>query len=173
MENQITSNTNWYMVLIKGILMILMSLMVFNSPGGALIAYSIYLGIGLMLTGLMILYRGIVLRKDNVHWGWSVFEGMLDLFLGYIIVVNPLVTAAVLPMVIGFWAMFYGILIIIRSFSGTGSMIIKILSGILLIILGNIIMHNPIFAGVTVVIWVGALLMIAGVYNVIISFKLK
>ena len=171
MEKQITSN--WYMVLIKGIIMILLALMVFSSPGGALVAYAIYLGIGLLLTGIVILYQGISSRQENPHWGWLVFEGALDLFLGYIILVNPLVTAAVLPMVIGFWAIFYGILIMIRGFSDTDNKMTKILSGILIIILGNIIMNNPVFAGLTAAIWVATLLLIMGIYNVFISFRLK
>ncbi len=171
MEKQIT--TNWYMVLIKGIIMILLALMVFNSPGGAILTFALYIGIALLFTGIMIIYRGIASRKENTHWGWSVFEGALDLFLGYIILVNPLVTAAVLPMVIGFWAMFYGILIIIRGFSEKDNKTIKILSGIFIIILGNIIMSNPIFAGLTAAIWVAAVLLVTGIYNVIISFSLK
>ncbi len=171
MENQIT--TNWYMVLIKGIIMILLALMVFSSPGGALLAYAVYLGIGLLLTGIIILYRGISSRKENVHWGWLVFEGALDLFLGYIILANPLLTAAVLPMVIGFWAIFYGILILIRGFSDADNKVIKILFGIFIIILGNVIMNNPVFAGLTVVIWVAAILLVAGIYNVIVSFSLR
>ncbi len=171
MDNKFS--TNWYMVLIKGIIMILLALMVFSSPGGALVAYAVYLGIGLLITGIVILYRGISSRQENPHWGWSAFEGALDLFLGYIILTNPLVTAAVLPMVIGFWAMFYGILILIKGFSDADNKIIKILSGIFIIILGNIIMNNPVFAGLTAAIWVAALLLSAGIYNVIISFRLK
>ena len=159
MENQITSN--WYMVLIKGIIMILLAFMVFSSPGGALLAYAVYIGIALFITGFLILFRGISSRKDNTNWGWLVFEGLLDIF------------AAVLPFVFGFWAVFYGILLLIGSFSETENKTMKIISGILLFIIGAMIMRNPIFAGMSLAIWVAVLLLIAGIYNVIISFSLK
>ncbi len=119
------------------------------------------------------IFRGISLRKSNSNWGWTVFEGFLDLFLGYLLMANPLVTAEVLPFLIGFWALFYGIFLIIDSFSGTGNTWIKIFSGIFLIIFGNIIMFNPLFAGLTIAIWVAIMLLVTGIYNVFISFSLK
>ena len=171
MGNQTTSSK--YMVLIKGIIMILLAFLVFASPGGVLMAYVLYLGIGLAITGIIMIYRGFSLKKVNTNWGWTVFEGVLDLFLGYIIMVNPLVTAAILPFLIGFWAMFYGIILFINAFSETSNKMTKILSGIAIIIIGNLIMHNPVFAGMTIAIWVGIILLVVGIYNVIASFSLK
>ncbi len=171
MGKQIT--TNWYMVLMKGIIMILLAIMVLNRPGGALLAFALYIGIGLLFTGGLMIYRGFASKKSNTNWGWSVFEGLLDLFLGYILLANPLLTTEVLPFVLGFWAAFYGILLIIGSFSTTSNKLIKILSGILIIIIGSVIMHNPVFAGLSLAIWVGILLLIAGIFNVIASFGLK
>ena len=171
MENQTSSN--WYMVLLKGIIMILLAILVFSSPGGALLTYSVLIGIGFLVAGIVIIYRGIALRKLNSNWGWTVFEGFLDLFLGYLIIANPLVTATIIPFLLGFWALFYGIYLIIDSFSGDGNMWLKIFSGILIIIFGNIIMFNPLFAGMTIAIWVGIMLLVAGIYNVFISFSLK
>jgi uncharacterized membrane protein HdeD (DUF308 family) len=171
MEDQI--KINWYTVLINGIIMILLALLVFYSPGGALLAYALYLGIGFALAGVIFIFQGISMRKGNTNWGWIVFEGFLDLFLGYILLTNPVVTAAIIPFVVGFWAAFYGIYLIIDSFSGTGSMILKLLSGILVLVLGNVIMFNPIAGGLTIAIWFAVLLMIVGIYNVIISFSIK
>jgi len=171
MENQIKSN--WYMVLIKGIIMILLAFLVFSSPGGALLAYAVYIGIGLLITGFIILYRGISSRKDNTNWGWLVFEGLLDIFLGYVLLANPLVTAAILPFVFGFWAVFYGILLIINSFSEIENKTMKIISGILMVLIGAMIMRNPIFTGMSIAIWIAVLLLIAGIYNVVISFSLN
>lgn len=171
MENKITSN--WYMVLIKGIIMILLATLIFSSPTGALVVFGLYIGIGLFITGIVVLYRGFALRKVSSNWGWTVFEGVLDIFLGYILMANPLVTAEVLPFIFGFWAVFYGILLILNSFSAKDNKMIKILSGILIIIIGNVIMHNPLFAGMTLAIWVAIMLLVAGIYNVIFSFSLK
>ncbi len=153
--------------------MILLAFLVFSSPGGALLTFSLYIGIAFLVTGIFVIFRGISLRKVSSNWGWSVFEGFLDLFLGYVMLSNPLVTAEVFPFIFGFWATFYGIFLIIDSLSGTNNKTAKIISGILIIIFGNIIMFNPLFAGLTLAIWAGVLLLVAGIHNVIISFSLK
>ena len=161
------------MVLIKGIIMILLALLVFNSPGGALLAFALYIGIGLLISGCVILFRGISLRKVDTNWGWSVFEGLIDIFLGYIFLANPLVTAEILPWVFGFWAVFYGVLLVIRSFSEDGNRAMKIIGGLLMVFIGIMIMQNPVFAGMSMAVWVAVLLLIAGIFNVVVSFGIK
>ena len=153
--------------------MILLAIFVLSSPGGALLAFALYIGIAMLFTGFLILFRGIASRKNNSQWGWSAFEGLLDIFLGYVLLANPLVTAAVLPWLFGFWAVFYGILLVIRSFSEDGNKGMKIISGIFIALIGIIIMHNPIFIGLSLAIWVGIMILVAGIYNIIFSFSLK
>jgi len=153
--------------------MILLAMLIFTSPGGALLAFALYIGIGLLLTGIIVIVRGFSLRTSHVKWGWTVFEGFLDLFLGFILLANPLVTAAILPFIIGFWAVFYGMKIFIDAFSETSNKMLRIISGILIVVIGTLIMFNPLFAGLTLAIWAGALLLIVGIYNVIASFSVK
>jgi uncharacterized membrane protein HdeD (DUF308 family) len=170
-ENEL--KVNWLMVLFKGIIMILLAFLVFSSPADALMAYALYIGIGFGITGLVLVYQGFSIKKGNSGWGWIVFEGFIDLFLGYILMAHPVLTAAIIPFIIGFWAVYYGVLLIIDSFSGSGSMLLKLLTGILIVILGNVVMFNPGSAGLTIAIWFGVLLLIVGIYNIIISFSLK
>jgi uncharacterized membrane protein HdeD (DUF308 family) len=164
---------NWYWILIKGIIMILLGILAFSAPGGSLIGVAVYIGIGLLITGGIIIATGIMDRKILPHWGWTVFGGVLDLFLGYMFLANPVASISAIPFIIGFWAAIYGFYLIIDGFSGTGSPVMKIISGILIILLGNVIMFNPLMAGMSMMIWFGILLMIGGIYNVIISFSLK
>ena len=171
MEKKISSD--WYMVLIKGIIMIALAVLLLSSPAGALVAFGLYIGIGFLLTGVFVIYRGFLLKKAGNNWGWTVFEGFLDLFLGYIMLANPLATAEVLPFLFGFWAVFYAIYLIIDAFSVKSNRLMKIVSGILIFIIGMLIMHNPIFIGMGLAIWVGIILLIAGIFNVIASFSYK
>ena len=171
MENQVSSN--WYMVLIKGIIMVLLAMLVLAGPADALVAYSIFIGIGFFIAGIVVIYRGFALKSVNTNWGWTVFGGFLDLVIGYIIMANPLYAAAILPFLIGFWAVVYGIYLFIDAFADKGNMGWKIVGGLLIIILGNIIMFNPLLAGMTFAIWFGIILLVAGIYNIIGSFSLK
>ena len=171
MEKQISKN--WYMALIKGIIMVLLAVLMFMSPADTLLAYVLYIGIGFIISGIVLIVQGISVKDALDNWGWIVFEGLMDIFLGYILMAHPDLTVAILPIMIGFWGAFYGILLIVDSFSGTGSAGLKIISGILIVILANIIMFNPLAFGLTLAIWLGVILLFAGIYNIINSFSLK
>ena len=171
MENSISKN--WYMVLIKGIIMILLAVLIFMSPVDALITYALWIGLGFSLAGIFRIIQGFSAKGSYDGWGWLVLEGVLDLFVGFILMANPILTAEILPFLIGFWAGFYGLFLIVDAFSGTGSMGMKLIAGILILILGTMILFNPIAAGITAAIWIGIILLFVGVYNVIISFSLK
>jgi len=164
---------NWYWILIKGIIMILLGIVAFSAPGGTLLGISVYIGIGLLFTGGIIITTGIMDRQILPHWGWTVFGGVLDLFLGYMFLAYPAASISAIPFMIGFWAAIYGFYVIIDGFSGTGNAVMKVISGILIILLANVIIFNPLLAGMTMMIWFGILLIIGGIYSVFISFRLK
>jgi uncharacterized membrane protein HdeD (DUF308 family) len=172
MENSI-SQKNWYMVLIKGIIMILLAILVFASPEAALLTYALWIGFGFAIAGVVLIIQGISARKVLDNWGWTVFEGVIDVFFGYILMANPALTASILPFLVGFWAAFYGLFLIVDSFSGTGKGMMKFLGGILIFILANVVMFNPLMGGLTLAIWFAFILLIVGIYNVVISFSLK
>lgn len=164
---------NWYWILIKGIIMFFLGILAFSAPGGALLSVAIYIGIGLLFTGGIIIVMGISERKNIPNWGWRVFGGILDLFLGYMILTHPAASISSIPYMIGFWAGIYGFYLILEGFSGTGNSIMKVISGILFILLAHVIIFNPLLAGMTMMIWFGILLIIGGIYSVIVSFSLK
>ena len=170
-ENQISKY--WYLTLIKGIIMVLLAVLLFTSPADSLLAYVLYIGIGFIITGIAIIVQGISAKGVLDNWGWVVFGGVMDIFLGYILIAHPGLTVSVIPIMIGFWAAFYGIFLIIDSFSGTGGGLLKIIFGILILIMANTIIFNPVAFGMTLVIWLGIILLFAGIYNIINSFSLK
>jgi len=171
MENSISKN--WYMVLIKGLIMILLAILIFKSPVGTLLTYGIWIGAGFIVSGFVRLIQGFSAKGTLDNWGWIILEGLVDLFVGGVFVTHPAISASMLPIIIGFWAAFYGMLLFIDAFSGNGGMMLKLISGIIIFILGAIIIFNPIAAGLTLAVWVGFALFVIGIYNVIISFSLK
>ena len=170
-ENQISKY--WYLPLIKGIIMVLLAVLLFMSPADSLLAYVLWIGIGFIISGIVIIVQGISAKGVLDNWGWIVFGGVMDVFLGYILMAHPALTVSIIPIMIGFWAAFYGFFLIIDAFSGTGGAVLKIIFGILIIILANTIIFNPVAFGLTLAIWLGFILLFAGIYNIINSFSLK
>jgi uncharacterized membrane protein HdeD (DUF308 family) len=152
--------------------MVLLAVLLFMSPESSLLAYVLWIGIGFIISGIAIIIQGIAV-KGVQGWGWIVFGGVMDLFLGYILMAHPALTVSVIPIMIGFWAAFYGIYLIIDAFSGTGGALLKIIFGILIVIMANTIIFNPVAFGLTLAIWLGVILLFSGIYNIINSFSLK
>jgi uncharacterized membrane protein HdeD (DUF308 family) len=170
MEEQISKY--WYLTLIKGIIMVLLAVLLFTSPAETILAYIMWIGIGFIIAGIVIIVQGIS-AKGEQGWGWIVFGGVMDIFLGYILMAHPALTETVIPVMIGFWAAFYGVFLFIDAFSGTGGGLLKIIFGILILIMANMIIFNPLAFGLTLSIWVGIILLFAGIYNIFNSFSLK
>ena len=171
MENVIQKN--WYLLLIKGIILILLAILIFMSPADALLTYVLWIGIGFSFAGVVRIVQGFQAKGVVEGWGSIVFEGVMDLVIGFILMAHPALTAAVLPFIFGFWATFYGFFLIIDAFSGKGSAVWKIIGGILTILIGFSIMFNPIMMGMTMAVWVGIMLLVVGIFNVVGSFSLK
>jgi uncharacterized membrane protein HdeD (DUF308 family) len=64
-------------------------------------------------------------------------------------------------------------MLIIDAFSGNGSLMLKLLAGILILIVSNVMIVNPMAAGMSLVVWVSVILLTLGIYNVVIYFSTK
>ena len=171
MENSISKN--WYMLLIKGIIMILLAVLIFMSPGDALLTYVLWIGIGFSIAGVVRIIQGFQAKGVVEGWGSIAMEGVFDLVLGFILIAHPALTASILPFILGFWGAIYGFSLVISSFSEKENKGMKLLAGILTTIFALIIMFNPLLMGMTLVIWVGIMILVAGIFNVMIAFKIK
>ncbi len=163
----------WYLPLIKGIIMILLAILIFSSPAGALVTWVFYIGIGFVFTGMVLVYQGFSGRGISENWTWKVFEGLLDMFIGFMLMVNPLITASVLPFLFGLWGAVYGIALFIDAFSHKEIRFMKLFAAVVIFWISSLIMFNPVMFGITIAIWVAVVFLVAGVFNMVLAFNLK
>ena len=163
----------WGLVLLKGIILIVLALIIFNNPADTLLSIALFIGLGFIITGIVIIVVALATKKENENFGWKLAEGLLDILFGFVLAVNPEITAAIIPFMIGFWAMFYGILLTVSAFNSVKFNATILISGILIIILGYVIMFNPLIFGLTISIWIGITLLFSGIANIIFSFQIK
>ena len=172
-----TTSKNWWLVLIKGIILIILAFVIFRHPVGTLVGITFYMGIGLLLTGIALIIAAIAARNDMENWGWRLAEGILDALIGIMLLANPGITAAVIPFLIGFWAFFNGILLFVGSFgskkAGNGNWWLELIAGILTVIIGYGITFNPVVGIFTITTFIGISLLIVGFFNVVLSFDLR
>jgi uncharacterized membrane protein HdeD (DUF308 family) len=171
MDKQITGK--WYMFLIKGIIMVVLAIFVFFNPEGTLKTVAFYLGIGFFIAGIILVISGITERKAEKIWSYNLIEGISILILGFFLVIAPLAMVAIIPVLVGIWAAFYSFLIIIDAFRGTVNVALKLVSGIIILLLAYVLIFKPLLLGLTIVIWLGILLLLAGSFNILMAVKLK
>lgn len=167
----------WWMVLLKGIILIVLAFFVFRHPADALVGLAIYLGIGLLFVGFLLIAFSLSVRKEDDNWGWRLAEGIIDVIFAAVLLANPEVTAAVFPFVVGFWLMVYGVMLFSGSFAlkkdGDSNWWLSLLIGILTVLFGYFITANMLAGAIAITTWMGLGFLLVGILNVSASLKLR
>ena len=168
---------NWWIPLLKGIILVILSIMIFAYPGDAILGLALYIGIAFLFAGILAIITALSFRTQVKGWGWRLAEGMIDIFFGFIVLYNPGLTALVMSFMVGFWFLFYGITSLVDSFGmkdeGVSNWWVGFLWGIFAIIFGFWIMFRPFAGTITIIMLLGTFFMIAGVFNIAFSFVLR
>ena len=167
----------WYLPLISGIVLIAMGAWTFKHSHETYVALSYLFSISFIASGLFEVIFSISNRKIMDNWGWSLVLGIITLVVGVWLFGNQEISMLTLPFFVGFVVLFrsmgaIGLSLDLKSYGvlGWGNILAV---GILGIILSFMLLWNPVFAGVSIVVWTGIALILMGVLNIMISLKLK
>ena len=169
---QTTIFRKWWMILVQGILLIIISFIFFNNPVGVLAVISMWFGILTMAAGALGLIANLMIKndeRDNSSLWWSI----ATLLLGILMVAKVGLTMKVITVIFGLWILVNGIVL----FSGgwehrkAGALgWIMLLGGILSVIAGVVV----IFDMATGAAWISTLLgiqaLIAGIGFILLAF---
>lgn len=167
----------WWLFLLTGIILVGIGVWIFASPTKAYISLSMLFAMGMLVTGILETIFAITARKSIEGWGWTLAGGILDIIIGTYLMTYPLVTMEVLPLILGFWLLFRGASAIGFAFdikkthaSGWG---ILLTVGIFILIFGIMVLAVPAFGALNIIIWTALSFIAAGLFRVILAFKLK
>lgn len=167
----------WFLVLIKGIILIVLSFFIFGHPVSALIGLALYIGISLLMTGAVLVISAFASRNSEDNWGWKLAEGGIDVIFGFILLSNPAITASVFPFIVGFWMMIYGVMLFSGSFKakkdGDSSWWMNLIGGILTVVFGYFITGNLLAGAVAITFWIATGVLIFGVVNISAAMKMR
>lgn len=155
--------------LFKGIILSILGLLLVLFPVRVLNLMSIVVGILALVTGLISLFQ-YIRRKDGSGFMYiMLFESVLDIILGIILIIFPETTMLIVSILLGIWVITGGIL---NVFSSVYARQLKqqnwwqyLIMGILIIILGIIMFVHPVFTMKTFLILIGLLLLVFGGVN--------
>lgn len=166
----------WYLPLILGIIFIIVGIWVSTTPLASYITLSLLFAFTFLIAGIIEIIYAISNRDTHDNWGWSLASGILGLLVGILLVSNLGISMIALPFYIGFGIVFYSITGIGRSIdlkkydvTGWGYLMFTSILGL---ILGFIMIWNPLFGGMTIVFYTAFSFFILGVLQIILSLRL-
>lgn len=167
----------WWLMLLIGILLIALGILVFVYPAQSYVSLAVIFGWAMLAAGIL----EVVLSATNDHFvtgrGWMLAGGIIQIILGLILIFNVALSAAMLPIVLGFWLLLRAFATIglggdLRAMEVSGSGW-TIASGILLLLCALWMLFQPLVFGTAVVIvWVGIALLLAGIAAIALAFQL-
>jgi len=168
---------HWYLPLIVGILFLGVGFWTMFRPLESYLGLAILFIWTFIVSGLFDIIFSISNRKELDHWGWDLASGILTFIIGVIMLLNPALSIETLPFYVGFVIMFRSMMAISSSIEIKKYGVLDwgnlMAVGILGLIFSSIMLWNPIFAGLTIVIWTGIALITIGSYAIYFSIKLK
>ncbi len=104
------------------------------------------------------------------HWGLVLASGLTSLALGVVLVVWPSASLAVLAALVAIQLIVVGIVRIVQAMSGDGVRVLLGLAGGLALIVGLLVLRDPLQSVLTLTMILGAFWVISGVMEILGAF---
>lgn len=111
-----------------------------------------------------------VLKELAEHWGLVLAYGLTTLALGIVLVVWPDASLAVFAVIVAIQLVIAGVVRIVQALSGDGVRILVGLSGGLALIVGLLILRDPLQSVLVLTMILGAFWVISGVIEILGAF---
>ena len=168
---------HWYIPFLVGLIFLGIGIYTLTSPLASYLALSLIFSLSFLFSGLAEIFFSIANRKEIDNWGWTLIFGSVTFLLGVLLVMNPAISKTTLPFYVGF-------LVLFRSIGGVSYAIeLKnygildwgnlMLIGVLGVLFSFLLIWNPLFGGMTIVLSTGLALISGGIYSIYLSLKLK
>ncbi|MDR1757033.1 MAG: HdeD family acid-resistance protein [Culturomica sp.] len=164
----------WWVTLLVGILAVVCGLWVFTHPIASYLTLAVYFAVMLFVLGISEIINSIDHKKTR-NWGWGLAMGILDVVIGFILILHIDLSATMLPYVLGFILMYWGIGFIMWAID-LQTLKVKnwgwvLVGGILTMLFAFMIIFHPVLGVWNIVLWTGLALLFGGISAIVLSFS--
>lgn len=167
---------NWGWVALRGVVAVIFGVLTLFNPLISLAVLVLLWGAFAFADGILAVASAIVNRRNEPHWGWLLFGGIVGIAAGVATFLMPRITAFVLLYFIAAWAIFVGVAQI-----ATASRLRKVITGewllafigVLSILLGGFLFARPGAGALAVVLWIGMYAAVAGIVLIALALRLR
>lgn len=169
--------SNWWTLTMRGIFAILFGIACVFWPGLTLVTFVYLFGIYILAAGLVSVFQGVMSIGRHRAWILTLLLGILEVGVGVYLLRNPLVSFAILILVVGFSLIVLGILEVIAALaddkaSAIGKALLSITGG-LAVLAGVLLLFQPASAGAAFVWIIGLFALISGPLWIALSIDVK
>jgi len=167
---------NWWLLTLKGIFAIIFGIFATFVPGVTLITLMIYFGIFIILAGIFLIVGSISHMKNNKKWGMWMFEGILDVIIGLVVVFYPKLSLDIFIVILAIWAISIGFTQLFSALSlkhEKSAKWLMLINALLVIVFAIVLFINPFETAMAMTYIVGIFALLFGVFITVYSFKLK
>jgi uncharacterized membrane protein HdeD (DUF308 family) len=160
-------------LVIQGIVFLLLGILFVIFPEGILKGISIYLGIAMLVPGVVMIVTPLARREGPANPA-LLTEGVLLTLFGLLFIFKPEIVGKLLALFVGIWMIAAGIMQVAGSAAkksmGWSYWWVQFLAGLLLLVAGLVILFNAFQVSVALMIWFGVIMIIFGVYYLVLAF---
>ncbi|CAH0999111.1 hypothetical protein LEM8419_00407 [Neolewinella maritima] len=167
---------NWWAILLRGIVALLIAAVTFIVPEATLIALVVLFAVYALLDGVFLLVIGFRGRRERPRWWVQIVQGLLSIGAGIVALTNPQLVALFFLYLVAAWAIFTGATEIIAAIQLRKEIRgewLLILSGLASVALGIILMALP-AAGLLVWLYlIGGFALISGILLIVLALRMR
>ena len=167
----------WWLSLLVGLISLIIGFIILVNPVTSYYIFAIWLGAGILLSGLFGLIQSISSKNYFVRRGWLVVANIADIIIGLILLFNAIISEIFMPTLLGFWLLYRGASMLIQGFDlrdyGIRDAGWVVFYAALIIALAVAILWLPMSFGIEAVILFIALAVITyGISTISLSYRL-
>lgn len=152
-------------------------LYVFTVPVETYESLVLLFSLSFLISGILDIWFSVENRDELEGWGWYLASGIFSLLIGILLFAKPLAAAAVLPIFVGFVLLFRSFQVLgfafeLKNYGVMNWGNLAILS-VLGIVFSIALLANPIFTGISLVVFTALTFIFVGISAIVLSFQLK
>ncbi|MGP0092080.1 MAG: HdeD family acid-resistance protein [Xanthobacteraceae bacterium] len=166
---------NWWAIAIRGVLGILFGLVALFLPGATMLSLVVLFAAYALIGGVFGIVSAVWAARQHERWGLLVLEGLVNIATAVIAVLWPGITVLSFVLLVAFWAILSGALMLTAAFrleidDGRGWLVF---GGVVSFIYGALLIVAPMIGAVVLTWWLGAYALVFGVSLLVLAFRLR
>jgi uncharacterized membrane protein HdeD (DUF308 family) len=166
---------NWWALALRGVLGIVFGIIALVMPAATMLSLVLVFAAYMLVDGILAIVAAVRAARHREKWVWLTLEGVANIVTAALAVLLPGLTVVVFVLLIAFWALLSGGLMLGAAFRlkpdhGRGWLIF---GGIVSIIYGALLIIAPLVGALVLTWWLGAYALVFGIALLVLAFKLR